>query len=92
MDVPGVPGARMNTFQGGAIYWSPATGAHVAYGAIGAYYNNLGGPTPTSGIGLPISDEADVPGMPGYRVTYFEDAVAIYWSPQTGAYLVGLIV
>ena len=28
----------MNTFQGGAIYWSPTTGAHVVYGAIGAEY------------------------------------------------------
>jgi uncharacterized protein with LGFP repeats len=92
MGVPGVPGARMNTFQGGAIYWSPATGAHVVYGAIGVKYNSVGGPTPTSGIGLPTSDEADVPGRPGYRVTYFEDGIAIYWSPQTGAYLVGLIV
>src|SRR5262249_3567105 len=39
-DVPGVPGARMNTFQGGAIYWSAATGAHVVYGAIGALYSS----------------------------------------------------
>ena len=55
MNVPGVAGARMNTFQGGAIYWSPATGAHVVYGGIGAKYNSLGGP---AGYGLPTSDEA----------------------------------
>jgi len=44
MDVPGVSGARMSTFQGGTIYWSPNSGAHVVYGAIGAEYDNLGGP------------------------------------------------
>jgi hypothetical protein len=27
MDVPGVAGARMNTFQGGEIYFSTSTGA-----------------------------------------------------------------
>src|SRR5262249_40368094 len=55
MDVPGVPGARMNTFQGGTIYWSQATRAHVVYGAIGALYQSMGGPT--SYLGLPTSDE-----------------------------------
>ena len=53
--VPGVPGDRMTTFQGGTIYWSAATRAHVVYGGIGSLYNSLGGPT--SFLGLPISDE-----------------------------------
>jgi hypothetical protein len=38
INVPGVPGALMETFQGGAIYWSSSTGAHVVYGAIEAEY------------------------------------------------------
>src|SRR5262249_41634720 len=30
-NVLGVSGARMNSFQGGNIYWSSATGAHAVY-------------------------------------------------------------
>jgi len=84
MDVPGVAGARMNTFEGGVIYWSPDTGAHVLYGAINDEYNAVGGP---AGFGLPTSDEADVPSMAGVRVTYFQNGGAIY-SSSSGAYAV----
>ena len=80
MDVPGVAGARMNTFEGGAIYWSPGTGAHVVYGGIGAKYNSLGGPS--SFLGLPTTDEL---GMPGGRVSYFQHGW-IAWTPGGGAY------
>jgi uncharacterized protein with LGFP repeats len=79
MNVPGVAGARMETFQGGAIYWSPSTGAHVVYGAIGGLYENMGGPT--SYLGLPTSDEQ---GIPGGRETYFQGG-KILWNPQNGA-------
>jgi uncharacterized protein with LGFP repeats len=85
-DVPGLPGARMNTFPGGAIYWSPTTNAHVIYGAIGDKYAKLGGPA--GWYGLPTSDEADVPGLPGVRVTSFPNGRAIYWSQATGAWAV----
>lgn len=40
---------------GGAIYYSPGTGAHIVYGAIFAYYSGLGGPT--SWLGFPTTDE-----------------------------------
>ncbi len=85
MNVPGVSGARMNTFQGGTIYWSPATGAHVVYGGIGAKYSSIGGPV---AYGLPVSDEANVPGVSGVRVTRFQNGGAIYWSAATGAHTV----
>jgi uncharacterized protein with LGFP repeats len=85
MNVPGVAGARMETFQGGAIYWSPGTGAHVVYGAIGGKYNSLGGPV---GYGLPTSDEANVPGLSGVRVTDFQHGADLYWSAATGAHAV----
>jgi uncharacterized protein with LGFP repeats len=89
MDVPGVTGARMNTFQGGNVYWSPGTGAHVVYGAIGAKYNDLGGP---AAYGLPITDEADVPSVAGARVSYFQGNRGIFWLPSTGPHTVyGLI-
>jgi hypothetical protein len=84
-NVPGVAGARMNTFQGGAIYWSPATGAHVVYGAIGAKYNSLGG---AAVYGLPTTDEATVSDASWVRVTDFQNGGAIYWSAATGAHAV----
>jgi uncharacterized protein with LGFP repeats len=88
MNVPGVPGARMNTFQGGAIYWSPSTGARAVYGAIGAKYNSLGG---AAAYGLPTSDEQIIPDgqlISHIRVSYFQDGRAIYWSAATGAHAV----
>jgi hypothetical protein len=87
MDVPGVPGARMNTFQGGTIYWSQATGAHVVYGAIGALYRGMGGPM--SYLGLPVSDEENAPagGRSDYRVSYFQNG-KIWWTPGDGAHAV----
>jgi hypothetical protein len=113
-DAPGVAGARMNTFVGGTIYWSPDTkiGAHVVYGGIAAKYASLGASGTTTikfvssggyvsgsssvpitviqpGFGLPVSDEAGVPGVPGLRVTNFEGDRSIYWSPWgTGAHAV----
>jgi uncharacterized protein with LGFP repeats len=86
VNVPGVAGARMNNFAGGAaIYWSQATGAHVVYGAIATKYNSVGGPVT---YGLPISDEAAVPMLPGVRVSNFQGGRAIYWSAATGAHTV----
>jgi uncharacterized protein with LGFP repeats len=85
MDVPGVAGARMNTFQGGSIYWSAATGAHVVYGGIGDKYNSLGGP---AAYGLPLSDEVGVLDVPWARVSYFQNGRAIFWSEATGAHTV----
>jgi uncharacterized protein with LGFP repeats len=82
MNVPGVPGARMNTFQGGAVYWSQGTGAHEVHGDIGALYQGMGGPT--SYLGLPISDEQ---GIPGGRVSHFQHG-KILWSPDGGAHAV----
>ena len=85
INVPGVPGARMETFQGGAIYWSPSTSAHVVYGAIDGKYNSLGGPVR---YGLPTSDEAWVPGLSGVRVEDFQNGADLYWSAATGAHAV----
>jgi hypothetical protein len=81
--VPGVSGALIQTYQGGAIYWSTNTGAHVVYGGISGKYAGLGG---ASGwYGLPTSDEAGLPGVAGVRVSYFQNGRAIYWSQATGA-------
>jgi uncharacterized protein with LGFP repeats len=83
--IPGVSGlCAMNTFVGGAIYWSPGTGPHAVYGPIADKYNNsLGG---AARFGLPTSDEAAAPGLPGVRVGYFAGGHAIYWSSAYGAH------
>jgi uncharacterized protein with LGFP repeats len=85
VDVPGVTGARMNLFQGGSIYWSKATGAHVVYGAIGAKYKAIGGP---AAYGLPVADEAVAFGDATLRVSNFTGGDSIYWSAATGAHTV----
>ncbi len=81
-----VAGGRMQTFHGGTIYWSAATGAHAAHGLILGRYQALGGPAAFAGF--PTSDEQAVAGG---RASTFTGA-AIYWSPGTGAHEVhGLI-
>ena len=74
-----VAGGRGNTFQGGQVLWSPATGAHAVYGAIGQRYQALGGPG--SPLGLPTTDEG--PAGSG-RSSAFQGG-RIHWSGATGA-------
>jgi len=54
------PGAHQTIFQGGWIYWHPATGAHEVHGAILKTYLGMGGSA--SRLGLPVTDEYSVPG------------------------------
>jgi uncharacterized protein with LGFP repeats len=73
-------GARVE-LQGGAIYWSQATGAHVVRGAILARWRQLG--AETGRLGYPTGDDAAVPG--GYRTDF--RGGTLYWSKATGAKL-----
>ncbi|MHB1054882.1 MAG: LGFP repeat-containing protein, partial [Thermoleophilia bacterium] len=82
--VTGAPGARMNSFTQGEVYWNPTLGSHAVYGAIGIKYRAVGGPAT---LGLPISDESDATGVPSARYSSFEKG-RIYWSAQTGAQMV----
>lgn len=53
--VCGLPSAACSqTFQGGAVYGSPATGTHPVTGVIGARWTALGGSS--SAVGYPIAD------------------------------------
>jgi len=79
LDGPG--GGRVSTFQGGTVYWSPATGAVGVYGDIAARYDQLGG---YAALGLPVGDERAVPGG---RVSTFERG-RIFWGPASGAHAV----
>src|SRR5664280_354868 len=76
---------RYNHFTGGSIYWTPATGAHEVHGAIRARWAALGWEQGLAGY--PVTDETDVPGVPGARMSVFAGTnAAIYWSPATGAH------
>jgi uncharacterized protein with LGFP repeats len=76
-------------FTGGAIFFTPDTGAHLMSGAILDKYQSLGGPA-DSDLGFPNIDE--VPGLigPDSRVSTFNasDSPAIFWTPDTGAWAV----
>jgi hypothetical protein len=92
LNLPGVAGARVNYFQGGEIVWSAAQGAHVIYGLIGVKYADTANQHDAWGrpvqalLGTATSDEVDVPGVPGARVSHFEHG-DIFWSPATGAHV-----
>ena len=73
---------RVNYFQGGSIYWSPQTGAHVVSGAIRDEWAILGGYR--GALGYPTTDQLTTPDGVG-RFNHFQGG-SIYWSPQTGAH------
>lgn len=79
-----VPGGAERDYEGGAIFFSEETGAHVMYGAILDRYNALGGPG--GELGYPKNDESDT----GDGTGRFNDfttpgGASIYWTPQWGA-------
>jgi hypothetical protein len=75
-------------YQGGSIYWSPATGAHEVHGLIRDKWASMG--WELSFLGYPITDELRTPDGDG-RYNHFEKG-SIYWSPTTGAHEIhGLI-
>lgn len=73
-------GACRQDFQGGSIYWTPSTGAHVTLGAIGWKYGLVG--AQQSFLGYPVGDE--VCETAGCYQIY--QGGTLYWSPRTGAY------
>lgn len=73
---------RFNYFQGGAIYWTPSTGAWSIRGAILDHWAQLG--WETSFLGYPVTDELTTPDGIG-RYNHFQGG-SIYWSPSTGAH------
>jgi uncharacterized protein with LGFP repeats len=59
-DEQAVPGGRFSAFDGGAIYWTPETGAHVIWGGIRESWEGAGGPA--GALGYPTTDEQIIPG------------------------------
>ncbi|HEX2057471.1 MAG TPA: galactose oxidase-like domain-containing protein [Actinomycetota bacterium] len=78
---------RFRHYQGGSIYWHPATAAHEVHGAIRAKWQSLG--WETSFLGYPLTDETTTPDGVG-RFNHFQGATvggaSIYWHPSTGAH------
>lgn len=81
-DVEDIAGGHRIRYEHGAIYMG-GSAKHPAwvYGAIGEYYDKLGGSA--SWLGFPLTDEQALPDDGG-RVSTFEHG-AIYWWPDTGA-------
>lgn len=79
---PAPNGGRTNSFMGGAIYWTPSTGAYEVHGMILSHYLSLGGPG--GFLGYPTSDESNTT-TSGGRYNSFQGG-NIYWSPASGAY------
>ncbi|WP_431523766.1 LGFP repeat-containing protein [Mycobacterium europaeum] len=76
-------------FDGGKMFFTPATGAKFIYGPILDKYEMLGGPA-GSDLGFPAINE--VPGLagPDSRVSTFSasDKPVIFWTPEHGAFVV----
>jgi hypothetical protein len=73
---------RLNHFQRGSIYWTPAAGAHEVHGSIRDEWASLG--WERSILGYPLTDEIGSPDGVG-RLNHFQLG-SIYWTPATGAH------
>lgn len=79
---------RYNSFNGNtaSIYWTPQTGANAIWGAIRAKWAAMG--WERSVLGYPVTDELGTPDGVG-RFNHFANGASIYWTPETGAQVVG---
>lgn len=84
-DIAGVPGGRESDFSKGRIYYHPVAGTHEVYGGILAKYLQMAGPSGL--LGMPVTGEFDIPGVPGARESDFQNG-RIYWSAGTGEHAV----
>jgi non-reducing end alpha-L-arabinofuranosidase len=80
-----VAGGRVQPYQGGTLFYSPATGTHVVMGAILAKYNAMGGPA--GSLGFPTSDEQGTPdGAARFNTFAGTGGSALYWTADAGAH------
>ncbi|KAF2200605.1 hypothetical protein GQ43DRAFT_441403 [Delitschia confertaspora ATCC 74209] len=70
---------RLSQFEKGSFYWSKATGAHAIEGSIKRKWLELGGPDEcyVQELGLPMTEEMDVSGKEGARISGFENGAII---------------
>ena len=76
-------GGAYQLFQGGAINWSPSTGAHITTGAIRTAWATQG--YERGKLGLPITDE--ICGLKDNGCYQTFQGGQIHWSPNTGAHI-----
>lgn len=88
-DVYAVGDGFAQNFSGGKIFFTPATGAHLLFGAVLDKYQALGGPA-DSDLGFPTIDAVAGLVGPNSQVSTFSasDKPAIFWTPDTGAWVV----
>jgi uncharacterized protein with LGFP repeats len=72
------PAGATAGFQGGDVFWSLDSGAHLVRGGILSTYRGNGGPT--GSLGFPTEDEAATPN--GGYVSAFKGG-SVYWSQAT---------
>jgi peptidoglycan/xylan/chitin deacetylase (PgdA/CDA1 family) len=77
-----VRGGLYQSYQGGAIIWSPASGAHYSVGAIRQVWAGTG--YERGGLGYPTTDE--IGGLVRGGVYQMYEGGAIIWSPASGAH------
>lgn len=75
-------GGAYQSFQGGAIVWSPSYGARVSVGSIRNEWASTG--FENGVLGYPTSDEAG--GLKNGGVYQMYQSGAIVWSPASGAH------
>ncbi|MFC7755364.1 LGFP repeat-containing protein [Tsukamurella soli] len=73
---------RYQQFQGGTMYWTPATGAHYVGGAILAKYASAG--YERGRLGYPLTSETKLASGAFNQFT----GGYVYWSPRTAATIV----
>jgi uncharacterized protein with LGFP repeats/L,D-peptidoglycan transpeptidase YkuD (ErfK/YbiS/YcfS/YnhG family) len=76
-------GGAYQSFEGGAVLWSPASGAHVVSGGIRSAWVSQG--SQSGKLGYPTTEEYVIPG--GVAQDY--QGGRIVWSPSTGAQILG---
>ena len=76
-------GGAYQMYEGGAILWSPETGAHVSVGGIRTVWAASG--FENGVLGYPTSNE--VGGLKNGGVYQMYEGGAILWSPETGGYI-----
>ncbi|WP_459642210.1 S8 family serine peptidase [Kineococcus sp. NUM-3379] len=73
-----LPGGAFTAFQGGSIYWSPATGAHVVQGALRDAWGSTG--WERGYLGYPVSAEYPVQG--GVRQNFQGRSLVYTWATR----------
>ena len=73
---------RLSEFEDGTIYWSHQTGAHLITNSdLRKYYSEQGGPA--GELGLPTTDEQDIPGRSGAgRMIGFQNGTVCWYGSK----------